>query len=118
MEGLNLGRIQAAVFHILPLGNQQNEIPAAQVQLAVPVVLQAVELRIVAIAPAQLDGHAAVNACRQLPGHGQLHQLLLQWHILHRLRQGRGRLQSLQQRFAVIAGDDLAVILESRVQNR
>ena len=46
VEGLNLGRIQAAVFHILPLGNQQNEIPAAQVQLAVPVVLQAVEHRI------------------------------------------------------------------------
>ncbi len=79
---------QAAVFHILPLGNQQNEIPGCPGSARCPGGTQAVELRIVAIAPAQLW------ACRRrlppAPGHGQLHQLLLQWHILHRLA-GRGR---------------------------
>lgn len=118
MERLDLGGIQAAALHILPLGNQQNEIPGAQVQLAVPVVLQTIELGIVAVAPTQLDGHAAISAGSQLLCHRQRHQLRLLGHIFHPRRQRRHRLQRLQQGFAVITGEDLAVILEGRVQNR
>src|SRR5699024_12460215 len=46
-EGLHLAGVQTAVRHLLPLGQQEDKVLNAHVQLAVPVVLQAVELGVV-----------------------------------------------------------------------
>lgn len=60
-EGLYLRGIELAVDDLLALGQQQDKVARAQIKLAGAVILQAVKLRVVAVAPAQLEGTAAVH---------------------------------------------------------
>ena len=59
VESLDLCGVQLAIGDVVHLGQQQDEILGAQVELTVAVVFQAVQFGVVAVAPAQLDRHAA-----------------------------------------------------------
>ena len=117
-EGLHLAGVQTAVRHLLPLGQQEDKVLNAHVQLAVPVVLQAVEFGVVSVAPAQLDGHAAVGPVGQFPAHGQGHELGLLRDVLGPLRDRGHPLQGVQQSGQVVAGEHLSVLGEGRIKDR
>ena len=117
-ERLGQRGIEEAVGPDLPLqAQQQDEVPGAEVDLAVAVVLQAVELGIVAVAPAQLDRHAAVSAVGQLRHDGQLLQGQLGRHVGNALGQRRLVFQDGGQRRRVVALQHLAVGPERFVVN-
>ena len=74
-EGLDLGGVQLAVFvDVVHLCQQQDEVLGAQVEFGIPVIFQAVELCVVAVAPAQLDGHTAIEIFADLHRRRQILQ--------------------------------------------
>ena len=58
-EGLHLCGIKEAVGNLFLSGKKQDELLCAEIELAVPVVLQAVQVAIMSAAPAQLHRHPA-----------------------------------------------------------
>ena len=118
-EGLDLLRVQNAVLNLLLPCQQQNKVLCAQIELAVPVVFQTVQFRIMAIAPAQLHGHPAVAMLADLHHGREFLQGLVFRHIFHtgslrgRLQHGQNFLDRVFQAF-----HDLTVGLEFRVVNR
>ena len=89
-EGLDLRGVELAIDDLLALGQQQNKVAGAQVELAGAVILQAVELRVVAVAPAQLEGTAAVHEQTECVGTFDLLELGRGGHVLAALGNGRG----------------------------
>ena len=94
-ESLDLCGVQLAIGDVVHLGQQQDEILGAQVELTVAVVFQAVQFGVVAVAPAQLDRHAAKQMLGNFHHCGQLLQNRLLGHIVGSFRQ-RGGCQRLQ----------------------
>ena len=89
-ECLDLRGVELAVDDLLALGQQQDKVTGAQVELAGAVILQAVELCIVAVAPAQLEGTAAVHEQTECVGTFDLLELGRGGHVLAALGNGRG----------------------------
>ena len=94
-ESLDLCGVQLAIGDVVHLGQQQDEILGAQVELTVAMVFQAVQFGVVAVAPAQLDRHAAKQMLGNFHHCGQLLQNRLLGHIVGSFRQ-RGGCQRLQ----------------------
>ena len=115
-EGFDLGGVKLAVLNILHPGQQQDEILGAEVEFAVAVIFQTVERVVVAVAPAQLAGHAAEQMLRHLHGGGQLLQALVLWDIIRcgGQRGGSQRGQNLGLG-GLQTGHNTAVGLEFRV---
>ena len=65
-EGLHLGGVQNAVCDLLLPGQQEDKVAGTDIDLAVPVVLQAVQPGVPAPAHAQLDRHPAVGVVLEL----------------------------------------------------
>ena len=116
-ECLDAGGVQLAIRDLVLLRQQENELTGTDIDLAVPVVLQAVEPGIAAPAHTDLDRHTAVGVVLELTedggcfqgGDGRLvgHACFRQGDALHGSRQRR----------RVIAGQDLTVGLERSVVN-
>ena len=100
-EGLHAGGVQHAVHDLALLGNQQDKVLRAQVELAVAVELQAVQAGVAAIAPAQLEGHAAKERLAHLVCTLRLVEQLLPGHIHHAVGQGRFLQGSEEGRYIV-----------------
>ena len=88
-ERLDLRGVELAVDNLLTLGEQQNKVASTQVELARAVILQAVELRVVAVAPAQLERTAAIHEQAERIGALDLLQLRRGGHVLAALGDGR-----------------------------
>ena len=71
--------------------HEQDKVAGAQVKLAGAVILQAVEACVVAVAPAQLEGAAAVHEKAQLIGILDALELRRACYVLAALGDGRGR---------------------------
>ena len=97
-ESLDLCGVQLAIGNVILLCQQKDEILGAKVELAVAVVFQTVQFGVVAVAPAQLYRHTAVQVFRNFRLCGQLLQSRLLGHIVGCFRQ-RGRSQSCQDLF-------------------
>ena len=67
-ESLHLAGVQLAVRNLILLGQQKDEINVAQVELAVPMVFQAVQFGVVTVAPAHLEGHSTKERSPQYGG--------------------------------------------------
>ena len=119
LKCLDLCGVQNAVLDLFLPGQQQNEILGAQIKLAVPVVFQAVELGVMAVAPAKLGGHAAEAMFADFDSGGQFLQHRIGGNILYMIGAG-GRGQGSQDFLDgfVHAGDDLAIGLELGIVNR
>ena len=65
-ERLDFGCIQHAINDFALLGKKQNKIFRTQIELAVPVIFQTIQLGIVAVAPSKLDRHTAIQTIRYL----------------------------------------------------
>ena len=61
-ESLHLRRVEHTVFDLILLCEQKYKIIGPDVDLAVAVIFQAVQLRVMAPAHAELDRHSAVGA--------------------------------------------------------
>ena len=71
--------------------HEQDKVAGAQVKLAGAVILQAVELRVVAVAPAELEGAAAKHEKAQFIGTLDALELRRACYVLATLGNGRGR---------------------------
>ena len=112
-EGLAQSGVKEAILSDLSLlAQQKDEILRPQVHLGIPVVLQAVEDRVVAVAKAHLDRHAAIEPVAQLGRHGQVLQLLELRNIGGSLGDRSGLLQDLQELLQIIAGHDPPILSE------
>ena len=80
-------------------------------------IFEAVHLRIVAVAPADLDGHAAVRVVPQVLLNGQRLQLSLLRYVIHAFGAGGNLVQGFEQFLQVIAFQYLSVVLERGVRN-
>ncbi len=87
-EGFDLGGVQHPILNLILFGKKENEILRAQIKLAVPVVFQAIEPRIVAVAPPKLHWHTAVAVLADLHRRGQLLQFRIRRDIAGGFRQG------------------------------
>ena len=65
-ENFHRGGVQNPVRNLILFGKQQDEVLPADVDLAVPVVFEAVEFGVVTPAHAQLNRHAAVGAVTEV----------------------------------------------------
>ena len=110
-ESLHLAGVQLAIRNLILLGQQKDEVPDAQIELAVPVVFQAVQLGVVAVAPAHLEGHTAKERSPQRGGFRQVLQRGFLRYIAGAFRQRGGSAQGLDHglAFGFISGDDTAV---------
>ena len=119
-EGLDLAGVELAAFDIVFAGQQKDEILGAKVEFAVTVVFQAVELGVVAVAPAELDRHAAIQGHAQRGGFGQALQRLFFRHIVGGFGQGGVGVERCHQggAFGFIAGHNPPVRGEFRRGNR
>ena len=118
-ERLDLGGVQLAARDFLLPGKQQHKIFGTQIELAVAVVFQAVQIGVVTVAPAQLAGHAAEKMLRHFDGGGQFLQGCVLGYIIRSCGQ-RGVCQGGQNfRFGGIQpGHNAAIGLEFRVGYR
>ena len=116
LESLDLGGIQLAVDDLVLLGQQQNEVLSAQIELAVTVELQAVQLGIAAVAEAQLEGHAAKERGADFFGILGLVQGLDAGLVDHRVGAG-GLSQRLQDTLHRVTLDHAAIGTECLVKN-
>lgn len=89
-EGLDARSVKLAVDDLLALGQQQDKVAGTQIELAGAVILQAVELRVVAVAPTQLEGTATVHEQAERVGAFDLLELGRRGHVLAALGNGRG----------------------------
>ena len=117
-EGPDTGGIQPAVHHFLLFRQQENEVRRSDVDLAVPMVLQAVEPGIAAPAHADLYRHSAVGVVPQLAEEGALLQRGDGRLIGRALLRQRNVFHSPEQLRRVIAGEHLAVGPEGGAVNR
>ena len=89
-ESLHRGGVQRSVRgNVVHFGQQQDKVLRAEVELGVPVVLQAVQFGVVTVAPAQLEGHAPEQARAHLLRVGGRVQLFLPGDIVRTRRQRR-----------------------------
>ena len=117
-ERLHLRGVEHAVFDLVLLGKQKDEVPETEIEFAVAVVFETVELRIASPAHAELHRHAAERArlivrerfARLERGDGRLIRRAA-------LRQGDA-LHFAQQRRAVHAGMHASVARKLRVVYR
>ena len=116
-EGLHFGSVQNAFFNFTLQSNQQDEIFSAQIELAVPVIFQAVELRVVAVAIAQLERHAAKEGFADRFGVFSCVQHVHLGDVFHVLGLVAG-FQSGQNAVHGIAFHNAAIGLEGRIGDR
>ena len=90
-ERLDARGVELAVLDLPAMRHEQNKIAGAQVKLAGAVVLQAVETRVVAVAPAELEGTAAKHEKAQFIGILDALELRRACNVLAALGNGRGR---------------------------
>ena len=83
--------VELAVLDLPAMCHEQDKIASAQVKLAGAVILQAVELRVVSVAPAQLEGAAAKHEKAQFIGILDALELRRACYVLTALGDGRGR---------------------------
>ena len=107
---------QLAIDDLLLLGDQQDEVLGAQVELGIAVELQAVELGVHAVAEAELEGHAAVEGGADLLGVGGLVQGLDAGLVDHGVGAG-GLGQGGQDALHRVALDHTAIGTERLVKN-
>ena len=119
VERLYLRGIQHTAFTLVAPCQQQDEFLRPQIELAVPVVFQAVQFCIIAIAPSQLDGHSAIAVLTDLRHRGQFLQGGVFRDIVHAPPLGRVFQNVQKLRHGPIQpGDDLSVSAEGGVEHR
>ena len=90
-ERLDLSGVELAVLDLPAMRHEQDKVAGAQVKLAGAVILQAVELRVVAVAPAELERAAAKHEKAQFVGILDALELRRACYVLAALGDGRGR---------------------------
>ena len=100
--------------------HKQDKVAGAQVELARAVVLQAVETRVVAVAPAQLEGTTAKHEKAQLIGIHDTLELGRGGHILAAIGDGRGgkRLEHGRRKLGRNVIPNVAIGLELGIRDR
>ena len=82
--------VELAVLDLPAMRHEQDKVASAQVEFARAVILQAVELRVVAVAPAELEGTAAKHEKAQFIGIFDALELRRACYVLAALGNGRG----------------------------
>ena len=90
-ERLDACGVELAVLDLPAMRHEQDKVAGAQVKLAGAVILQAVESCIVAVAPAELEGAAAVHEQAERVGALNLLELGRGGHVFAALGDGRSR---------------------------
>ena len=90
-KGLDLSGVELAVDNLLALGQQQNKVARTQIKLTGTVILQTVEARVVAVAPARLERTAAVHEQAERVDTLNLLELGCGGHVLGALGNGSSR---------------------------
>ena len=119
-ERLDARGIELAVLDLPAMCHEQDKVACTQVELARAVVLQAVELRVVAVAPAELEGTTAKHEKAQLIGILDALELRRACYVLAALGDGRSgkRLEHGRRKLGRNVIPNVAIGLELGIRDR